>query len=64
MIAVVVTLCSLAMPQSCRDEILPIEVPMQACMMGVPQLAEWMRDRPGERLAKWRCFIGRKANGI
>jgi len=33
---------------------------MQSCLMGVPQLAEWMKQHPAERLAAWRCAIGRQ----
>ncbi|CCE10651.1 conserved exported hypothetical protein [Bradyrhizobium sp. STM 3843] len=32
---------------------------MQSCLMGAPQLAEWMKQHPAERLAAWRCVIGR-----
>jgi hypothetical protein len=31
---------------------------MQSCLMGAPQLAEWMNQHPAERLAAWRCVIG------
>jgi hypothetical protein len=27
--------------------------------MGAPQLAEWMKQHPAERLAAWRCVIGK-----
>jgi hypothetical protein len=33
---------------------------MQSCLMGAPQLAEWMKERPAERLAAWRCVIGKR----
>jgi hypothetical protein len=32
---------------------------MQSCVMGAPQLADWMRQHPAERLAAWRCIIGK-----
>ena len=32
---------------------------MQSCLMGAPQLAEWMKRHPAERLAAWRCVIGK-----
>jgi hypothetical protein len=35
------------------------DVSMQSCLMGAPQLAEWMRQHPSERLAAWRCVIGK-----
>jgi hypothetical protein len=33
---------------------------MQSCLMGAPQLAEWMNQHPAERLAGWRCVIGQQ----
>jgi hypothetical protein len=33
---------------------------MQSCLMGAPQLAEWMKEHPDERLAAWRCEIGKR----
>jgi hypothetical protein len=28
--------------------------------MGAPLLAEWMKQHPAERLAAWRCVIGKQ----
>lgn len=68
MIKIVATLCSLAAPQDCHQEVVLTadlgQISMTACMMGAPQLAEWMTDHPNERLAKWRCEFGRRAQGI
>jgi hypothetical protein len=36
------------------------DISMQSCLMGVPQLAEWMKQHPAERLAAWRCVIGKR----
>jgi hypothetical protein len=33
---------------------------MQSCLIGAPQLAEWMKQHPAERLAAWRCVIGKQ----
>ena len=33
---------------------------MQSCLMGAPQLAEWMKKHPADRLAAWRCVIGKQ----
>jgi hypothetical protein len=33
---------------------------MQSCLMGAPQLAGWMKQRPAERLAAWRCVFGKQ----
>jgi len=34
------------------------DVSMQSCLMGAPQLADWMKYHPAERLAAWRRVIG------
>jgi hypothetical protein len=34
------------------------DVSMQSCLMVAPQLAEWMKQHPAERLAAWRRVIG------
>jgi hypothetical protein len=36
------------------------DVSMQSCLMGAPQLADWMNQHPSERLAAWRCLFGKK----
>jgi hypothetical protein len=45
----------------CHDQIVTTsdfaDVSMQSCLTAVPQLAEWMKQRPAERLAAWRCVI-------
>jgi len=33
---------------------------MQSCLMGAPQLAEWISSIRPERLAAWRCVIGKQ----
>jgi hypothetical protein len=33
---------------------------MQSCLMGAPQLADWMKCHPAERLAARRCVIGKR----
>jgi hypothetical protein len=56
-------LCSLSSPANCYEPIVTTsdfaEVSMQSCLMGAPQLAEWMKQHPAERLAAWRRVIGR-----
>ena len=63
MIKIVAVLCSLAFPTDCREHIVTTsdfaEVTVQSCLMGAPQLAEWMNQHPAERLAAWRCVIGK-----
>jgi hypothetical protein len=67
-ISIIAVLCSIASPQDCHEQTVVTadigQISMTSCMMGAPQLADWMKDHPNERLAKWRCFIGEKARGI
>jgi hypothetical protein len=63
-IKIIAVLCSLASPTNCHEQIVTTsdfaEVSVQSCLMGAPQLAEWMKQRPAERLAAWRCVIGQQ----
>jgi len=63
---IIAVLCSLAAPANCREQAVTTsdfaDVSMQSCLMGVSQLADWMKQHPAERLAAWRCVIG-KHNG-
>ena len=62
MIKIIAVLCSLASPSNCHEQIVTTsdfaQISVQSCLMGAPQLAEWMNQRPTERLAAWRCVIG------
>jgi hypothetical protein len=63
-IKIIAVLCSLSSPTDCHEQIVTTsdfaEVSMQSCLMGAPQLAEWMNQHPAERLAAWRCLIGKQ----
>jgi hypothetical protein len=63
-IKIIAVLCSLSSPENCREQTVTTsdlaEVSMQSCLMGAPQLAEWMKQHPAERLAAWRCVIGKQ----
>jgi hypothetical protein len=63
-IKIIAVLCSLSSPANCREQTVTTsdfaEISMQSCLMGAPQLAEWMKQHPAERLAAWRCVIGRR----
>lgn len=65
LVTVVAVLCSLANPEVCYQQEVTspgfAEMTMQACLMGVPQLAEWMSGRPAYRLAQWKCVLGKPA---
>ena len=69
MIKIIAVLCSLSSPANCYEETVTTSnfaaVSMQSCLMGAPQLAEWMKERPAEGLAAWRCVIGiRDGRGV
>jgi hypothetical protein len=61
-IKIIAVLCSLAAPADCREQTVTTSdfanVSVQSCLMGAPQLADWMRGHPAERLAAWRCVLG------
>jgi hypothetical protein len=63
-IKIIAVLCSLASPVNCHEQTVTTsdlaEVSMQSCLIGAPQLAEWMKQHPAERLAAWRCVIGKQ----
>jgi hypothetical protein len=63
-IKIIAVLCSLTFPANCRELTVSTsdfaDVSMQSCLMGAPQLADWMKQHPTERLAAWRCVIGKQ----
>lgn len=65
MITIIAVLCSLASPSDCREQVVTTsdfaQISMQACLMGAPQLAEWMKDHPDKRLAGWKCVLGKRS---
>jgi hypothetical protein len=48
------------LPRADRHHFGLADVSVQSCLMGAPQLAEWMKQYPTERLAGWRCVIGKQ----
>ena len=64
MIKIIAVLCSLSFPANWHEQTVTTSdyayVSMQSCLMGAPQLADWMRQHPAERLAGWRCVIGKQ----
>ncbi|MGY4282475.1 hypothetical protein ACVWXO_001695 [Bradyrhizobium sp. LM2.7] len=65
MIKIIAVLCNLASSANCHEQIVTTsdfaQVSVQSCLMGAPQLAEWMNQHPAERLAAWRCVIGQQS---
>jgi hypothetical protein len=64
-IKIIAVLCSLSTPANCHEQTVTTsdfaEVSMQSCLMGAPQLAEWMKEHPAERLR--RDFIIASGDG-
>ena len=64
MIKIIAVLCSLSSPTNCYEQTVTTSdfanVSVQSCLMGAPQLADWMKEHPAERLAGWRCVIGQQ----
>ena len=54
MIKVIAVLCRISSPANCHEQIVTTsdiaDVSTQSCLMGAPQLAEWMKHHPTERL--------------
>jgi hypothetical protein len=63
-IKIIAVLCSLSTPTNCHEQTVTTsdfaDISMQSCLVGMPQLAEWMKRHPAERLAAWRCVIGKQ----
>jgi hypothetical protein len=68
MIQIIAVLCSLSAPADCREQTVTTsdfaDISMTSCLMGAPQLAEWMKQYPGQRLAGWKCVIGQRERAI
>jgi len=66
-IKIIAVLCSLSGPANCGELLVTTsdfaDDSMQSCLMGAPQLADWMKQHPAERLAAWRCVIGEQGRG-
>ena len=66
-LAIIAVLCSLSSPVNCHERTVTTsdfaDVSMQSCLMGAPQLADWMNQHPTERLAAWRCVFGKRIAG-
>ena len=68
MIQIIAVLCSLSSPADCQEKTVTTsdfaDITLTSCLMGAPQLAEWMQQFPNKRLAKWRCVIGAPSKGV
>jgi hypothetical protein len=63
-IKIIAVLCSLSSPTNCHEQTVTTSdfagISVQSCLIGAPQLAEWMKQHPTERLTAWRCVIGKQ----
>jgi hypothetical protein len=68
MIQIIAVLCSLSAPADCREQTVTTsdfqDLSVTSCLMGAPQLADWMKNHPGQRLAGWKCVIGQRERAI
>lgn len=57
MVELVLTVCLLAAPESCRQErpLLEPLSPMACVMEGQIHASRWVVEHPAWRLARWRC---------
>jgi hypothetical protein len=62
MIKVLAIICKIASADDCQELTVTTsdlaDISLQSCMMGAPQLADWMKGHPGYRLASWKCAMG------
>lgn len=62
MITIIAVLCSLS-SGDCRDVLVTnsdfADISISSCLMGPPKLAEWMKQHPADRMAGWKCVIGK-----
>ncbi|MET4210870.1 hypothetical protein ABIB95_005707 [Bradyrhizobium sp. LA2.1] len=67
MIKLFAVLCSPVTPTKFHEQTVatsePTDISMQSCLEGVPQLAEWMKQHPTERLTRGRVMIGNQDRG-
>jgi len=67
-IKIIAVLCKLAAPDVCHEQLVTssdfAEISLQSCLMGAPQLAEWMKQHPAERLASWKCVMGERGRSV
>ena len=60
MYELVVIACLIAQPAACREVHLPFQqaMGMRACMHEAQfRMVEWVRDRPGWAIRRWRCDL-------
>ena len=63
-IKILALICSLSAPDQCIWKTVSssdfADLTMSGCMVGMPQIAEWMRGFPDYRLKRWVCQLGNR----
>lgn len=67
MIKLFATICLLAAPADCHDVLVANSdvnpgLNVMSCQAGMAGLADWMKDYPEYRFARWRCWIGQRVD--
>jgi hypothetical protein len=59
MTELVFIVCLALAPQQCEERVMTFtDVTPSACAMGAQaEMAKWIGDRPGWRVARWRCDV-------
>jgi hypothetical protein len=57
MVALILTVCALANPAECREEIIPLEgVKITRCMLDAQAVIEqWSQAHPKWKITAWKC---------
>lgn len=67
MVDLVLTVCLIANPGSCRDEHLYFESrgSLVQCMLLAPaEIAKWTDEHPGRKVVRWRCAFPDRGRDI
>jgi hypothetical protein len=61
MIVIVLSVCLVAIPHICRDQVIPTTQasPMGCMMKAPPRMALWAEEHPEWRIVRWQCRAAR-----
>jgi hypothetical protein len=67
MLDLVLTVCAIAQPATCRDQHVLIDsdtTPWQCAMSAPPFIAKWGSEHPDWRVQRWTCQYPKKEKDI
>lgn len=67
MVDLVLTVCLIANPSSCRSEHLFFESRgslFQCMILAPPEIAKWSKDHPAVKIIRWKCAFPDKGRKI